>query len=165
MQLNTLKRTTKRKKKNIVGRGGKRGTTAGRGTKGQRARSGHRVRPEIRDLIKKLPKMRGRGKNIFNTVSDRPAVVNLERINKAFASGATVNPKTLIESGLVSKKSGKIPAVKILGTGNISFAITVEDCILSDSAREKITAKKGTIKERAKKVVKIETTKKKIEKK
>jgi len=151
MQLNTLRPKTKRKKKKIVGRGGKRGTTAGRGTKGQRARSGHRIRPEIRDLIKKLPKLRGRGKNIFNIVTERPAVVNLDRINDSFEAGAIVNPKTLIEKGLISKKSGKIPPVKILGTGVLAFAITVDGCVLSLSAREKILAKKGTIKEKDKK--------------
>jgi len=151
MQLHTLRPKTKRKKKKIVGRGGKRGTTAGRGTKGQRARSGHRIRPEIRDLIKKLPKLRGRGKNIFNIVTERPAVVNLDRINNSFEAGAIVNPKTLIEKGLVSKKSGKVPAIKILGTGALSYAIVVEGCVLSMSAREKILAKKGTIKEKPKK--------------
>jgi large subunit ribosomal protein L15 len=52
-------RTKKRRKSIVVGRGGKRGKTSGRGGKGQTARAGHKIRPEIRDLIKKLPKRRG----------------------------------------------------------------------------------------------------------
>lgn len=63
MQLHTLKRKTKNKKARQHGRGGTRGKTAGRGTKGQNARAGRKKRPEIRDTIKKLPKLRGRGVN------------------------------------------------------------------------------------------------------
>ena len=67
MQLNNLKPRTKRKKSVQVGRGGKRGKTAGRGTKGQNARAGRKKRPEIRDFIKRFPKLRGRGKNSFKS--------------------------------------------------------------------------------------------------
>ncbi|MBI2086980.1 MAG: uL15 family ribosomal protein [Candidatus Zambryskibacteria bacterium] len=63
MQFHTLKRKTKNKKARLVGRGGKRGKTAGRGTKGQNARAGRKKRPELRDFIKRVPKLRGRGKH------------------------------------------------------------------------------------------------------
>jgi len=59
MQLHQIQPLNKRKSKRRVGRGGKRGTYCGRGMKGQRARTGAKVRPEIRDLIKKIPKIRG----------------------------------------------------------------------------------------------------------
>src|SRR3989344_1585172 len=59
MQLNTLKRKHPNKKSQQVGRGGTRGKTSGRGGKGKRARAGNKRRPEIRDIIKKLPKNRG----------------------------------------------------------------------------------------------------------
>lgn len=62
MQFHTLKRNTPNKKSKQVGRGGKRGKTAGRGTKGQNARAGRKKRPELRDFIKRVPKLRGRGK-------------------------------------------------------------------------------------------------------
>ena len=62
MQLHQLKPKTPQKDRRYVGRGGKRGKTAGRGTKGQKARAGAKFRPEIRDFIKRLPKLRGRGK-------------------------------------------------------------------------------------------------------
>ena len=59
MQIHNLKRTHKNKKDRIVGRGGKHAKTAGRGGKGQTARAGNKRRPELRDIIKKLPKNRG----------------------------------------------------------------------------------------------------------
>ena len=63
MQLHTLQRKTKNKKSKQVGRGGTRGKTSGRGTKGQNARAGRKKRPELRDFIKRVPKLRGRGKS------------------------------------------------------------------------------------------------------
>ena len=63
MQFHNLKAKTKRKYVRQVGRGGTRGKTAGRGTKGQNARAGRKKRPEMRDIIKRIPKLRGRGKS------------------------------------------------------------------------------------------------------
>jgi ribosomal protein L15 len=63
MQFHTLKRKTPNKKSKQVGRGGTRGKTSGRGTKGQNARAGRKKRPELRDFIKRVPKLRGRGKS------------------------------------------------------------------------------------------------------
>ncbi len=59
MQIHELKRTHKNKKDRLVGRGGKHAKTSGRGGKGQTARAGNKRRPELRDIIKKLPKNRG----------------------------------------------------------------------------------------------------------
>ena len=127
-----------------VGRGGKRGKTSGRGGKGQTARAGHKVRPEMRDVIKRLPKLRGRGKNSFKGFAEKPAIVSLEALT-IFADGALVSPATLLENGLISKRSGNIPAVKILG-GELTKKITVEGCAVSKSAREKILGAGGTVK-------------------
>ena len=63
MQFHSLKRKTPNKKSKAVGRGGKRGKTSGRGTKGQNARAGRKKRPELRDFIKHVPKLRGRGRS------------------------------------------------------------------------------------------------------
>jgi large subunit ribosomal protein L15 len=63
MQFHTLVRKTPNKKSKQVGRGGTRGKTSGRGTKGQNARAGRKKRPELRDFIKRVPKLRGRGKS------------------------------------------------------------------------------------------------------
>jgi len=67
MQFHTLKAKTKRKYYRQVGRGGTRGKTSGRGTKGQNARAGHKKSPEMRDIIKRIPKLRGRGRSSFKS--------------------------------------------------------------------------------------------------
>ena len=85
MQLHEL-RNKKRNKKRIA-RGGAHGKTSGRGTKGQKSRAGHRIRPAERDLIKKLPKLRGYR---FKGIGAKHAVVNLSAMNGAFASGDVV---------------------------------------------------------------------------
>lgn len=59
MQTHEIKRNTPNRDRRYVGRGGKRGKTAGRGTKGQNARAGRKIKPVIRDFIKKIPKNRG----------------------------------------------------------------------------------------------------------
>lgn len=59
MQLYQIKSSTKNKKKKRIGRGGKKGTYSGKGKKGQRSRAGAKIRPELRDLVKKIPKLRG----------------------------------------------------------------------------------------------------------
>jgi len=83
MQLHNLAPRTKSKKSVQVGRGGTRGKTSGRGTKGQNARAGRKKRPEIRDFIKRFPKLRGRGKNSLK--SFQPKLVG-EALKKHLAS-------------------------------------------------------------------------------
>lgn len=61
MQLHELQPKTKNKKKKRIGRGGKRGTYCGRGLKGQKSRAGRRIRPAVRDVILRIPKLRGKG--------------------------------------------------------------------------------------------------------
>lgn len=60
MQLHELQAIHENKEAQRIGRGGKRGTTSGRGQKGQKSRSGHRIRPAVRDMIQRLPKLRGK---------------------------------------------------------------------------------------------------------
>jgi large subunit ribosomal protein L15 len=92
MQKNNLKRHTPRKKAIAIGRGGKRGKTSGRGTKGQHAHGGHGIRPDMRDTIKKIPKLRGRGKNINTSRQVSARVINITRIDAAFENGAVISP-------------------------------------------------------------------------
>ena len=90
--LHSLVRTTERKSMR-VGRGGRRGKTSGRGTKGQNARAGNKKRPELRDIIKKIPKRRGYGKNrasaINGTIPDAFAL-SLSRLEVLFENSAEV---------------------------------------------------------------------------
>lgn len=141
MQLHHLVRTTSNKKSRRVGRGGKRGKTSGRGTKGQKARAGHKMRPEMRDIIKKLPKRRGHGKNRSRTVNpDRieSAIVNVGVLGTMFTEGTAVTPKLLLDSGLVKRIKGRTPPVKILGKGELDKKLSISGCTVSKGALEKI---------------------------
>ena len=112
MQIHNLQPKTHFRRGQRIGRGGKRGTTAGRGTKGQKARAGHKIRPQLRDIIKKLPKLRGYK---FKSFRPKPAALNLETLEKHFQSGDTVSPEVLLKKGLIRKIKGRIPRIKILG--------------------------------------------------
>lgn len=142
MQTNTLKKNNPNKKSRQVGRGGRRGKTSGRGTKGQNARAGRKKRPEIRDTIKKYPKLRGYK---FSSINRNYLPVNLDVIEKNFSGGDTVSPKILIEKGVINQKRGVSPKIKILGTGEISKKITVFGCTVSASAKVKIEKAGGNV--------------------
>lgn len=146
MQSHNLKRKTKNKKHRQMGRGGTRGKTSGRGTKGQNARAGHKKRPEIRDFIKRIPKLRGRGKNLNTSIESKPFVVNLGLLNKACKNGDTVSPETLVKHNVLSLVKGKLPVVKILAKGDFDKKLTFENCMVSQSAKVAIEKAGGTIK-------------------
>jgi large subunit ribosomal protein L15 len=148
MQLHQLQPTTVRKDAKRIGRGGKRGKTSGKGGKGQTARAGNRPRPEMRDIIKRLPKLRGYGKNRARTVyTDRPVpiVVNLSALESAFETGDTVSPQSMLSKGVISLKKGKVPQVKVLGTGEVTKKFTLSGCVTSSSAKEKIEKAGGKV--------------------
>jgi len=144
--LHEIKSKTLRKKARYVGRGGKRGKTAGRGTKGQKARAGAKFRPEIRDTIKRIPKLRGRGKNSNKGYKAKPEVANLGDLEIAFKAGDIINPKTLLVAGLVRRMNGEFPKVKILASGEITKKFIFENCEVSATAKEKILKAGGEIK-------------------
>ncbi len=135
MQIHQLKPKHKLKKKKRIGRGGKRGTYSGKGIKGQKSRAGRKFAPVIRELIKKYPKLRGykskkRDKNLAN--------VNIGDLDKKFKESEVVNPRVLIEKRLIRRIKGKIPKVKILGRGELTKKLTIKNCEMSKSAKEKI---------------------------
>lgn len=146
MQIHEIRREHAHKKSKLVGRGGTRGKTSGHGGKGQTARAGHRVRPAMRDIIKKLPKLRGHGKNRSESVFYRgpEVVVNVGALN-VFAKGDAVDPTILIARGLIAERFGKNPVVKILGNGEITVAVNISQCAVSVTARGKIEKAGGTI--------------------
>ncbi len=94
MQKHNLKRTHKNKKDRIVGRGGKHAKTSGRGGKGQTARAGNKRRPELRDIIKKLPKNRGYR---FNTIR-RPLILSTEKVQPFLKKGEKKSFSTMRKS-------------------------------------------------------------------
>ena len=148
MQLHELKRNTPNKKKMTIGRGGKRGKTSGHGHKGQKQHGRHGIRPEMRDIIKRIPKRRGYGKNRARTVNSsriRPVAVNVSILEKTFKKDEKVTPATLVEQCVVAKQGGRIPTVKILGVGRLTKSITVSQCLFSKTAEEKIKKAGGKI--------------------
>lgn len=146
MQLHNVKPANKLKKRKRVARGGKRGGYSGRGIKGQKSRAGAGIRPAIRDVMMRLPKQRGRAKHSFKSLQVKPIILNLAVIEKKFLDGEIVNPETLFLKGLINKKSGDLPKVKILGSGEITKKLHFQNVLFSKSASEKIKKAGGTIK-------------------
>lgn len=147
MQINQVQRLHKNKKHVKIGRGGVRGKYSGKGIKGQKARSGHRMRPEMRDIIKHLPKLRGHGKNRAQSVvaTPKPAVVNVAILNEVFEAGTVITPVLLHEKKLIRRQGGVMPLVKVLGTGEVAKKLMIEGCEVSAAARAKIEKAGGAI--------------------
>lgn len=115
------------------------GKTAGRGQKGQRARKSGNVRPGFEGgqmpLIRRLPK-----RGFTNPFKVPAQVVNLRDLGDV--KGDVVSPATLVEAGLVARAD--LP-VKLLATGEIQRAVTVQGCACSESARKKIEQAGGKV--------------------
>lgn len=128
-----------------VGRGqsSTRGKQSGRGGKGQTARAGNKRRPEMRDIIKKLPKRRGYGKNrgrtVDSTIQDAIAV-SLSRIDSAFDSGAEISRASLVAKGII----GRTEIAKIV-FGETSKKFSVQGCGVTASARAAIEKAGGSV--------------------
>ena len=120
------------------GPGSGNGKTAGKGHKGQNARSGGGVRIGFEGgqlpLYRKLPK-----RGFTNHFAKEYAIVNVSDLNK-FEDGATVNLETLMNAGIIRKP---LCGLKVLGNGEITKKVTVEAAIFSASAKEKIEAAGG----------------------
>lgn len=120
------------------GPGSGNGKTAGKGHKGQNARSGGGVRPGFEGgqmpLYRRLPK-----RGFVNIFAKEYVEVNVEKLN-IFEKGAEITAETLKEAGVISKiKDG----VKILGRGEVTKSFTVKAAKFSESAAAKITAAGG----------------------
>ncbi|WP_327043696.1 50S ribosomal protein L15 [Microbispora sp. NBC_01189] len=131
------------KAKTRKGRGeASKGKTAGRGTKGTRARN--TVMPGFEGgqvpLQRRLPKLKGFSNALFKTTYQ---VVNLDRLGELFPQGGDVTLDDLVAKGAVRKNQ----PVKVLGTGDISVAVNVQAHAFSASAKEKIAAAGGSVSE------------------
>ncbi|PJE74445.1 MAG: 50S ribosomal protein L15 [Candidatus Taylorbacteria bacterium CG10_big_fil_rev_8_21_14_0_10_41_48] len=142
MQIHELARKTPNKKAPLRGRGGKRGKTSGRGTKGQDSRAGRKKRPELRDFIKRVPKLRGYA---FNSIVDKMVPVSLAMINERFESGDRVEPKTIAAKKIVVTSSGRYPKMKILSDGEVTKKFIVSGISISKGAKDKIEKAGGTV--------------------
>ncbi len=151
MQLHQLKPSVPKTDSKRVGRGGKRGTYSGHGSKGQKARAGARIRPGFRGgdnpIWKLFPKQRGSSKKVeikhrtFSLTHPKTLAVNLDIINRNFKTGDTVSPKTLAQKGII--ETGRF-GVKILGQGALTLKLNFSNLEFSESAKEK-TLKSGSV--------------------
>ena len=142
MKLHELKPAEgSRKVRNRVGRGigSGNGKTAGKGHKGQNARSGGGVRPGFEGgqnpLFRRLPK-----RGFTNINRKEYAIVNLDALNR-FEEGAEVTPALLLETGIVSNEKA---GIKVLGHGTVNVKLTVKAHKFSASAKEAIENAGGT---------------------
>ena len=146
MQLHEIRPKKRGQARKRIGRGGKKGTYSGKGIKGQRSRAGRKFKPIIRDLIKRYPKLRGsRQETRSRGEGFKFQILNLDVLERKFNSGEKVNLSTLLEKRLIAKMKGKVPRVKILGKGEITKPLIIEDCALSTSAKEKIKKAGGEV--------------------
>src|SRR3989338_3766338 len=156
MDLSKLQSHTPRKSKKRIGRGGKRGTFSGHGTKGQKSRAGASVRPGFRGgdnrIWQLFPKQRGASKKpgskaphrkhrYFQLKHEKPAVFNLGFFNQ-FSEDDLMSPKALKEKGLI--KSDK--KIKILSNGELNKKMQFEGFTFSKSAKNKVLKNGSSIK-------------------
>ena len=121
------------------GIGSGKGKTAGRGTKGSKARGNMRVGFEggQMPLQRRVPKLRG----FTNPNKVHWSVVNLDRLQAAFPKGGSVDPDGLVEAGLARKST----PVKVLGHGDVTVALQIRAHAFSATAASKITAAGGSV--------------------
>jgi len=137
-ELTAVEGSTKERKRIGRGHGSGQGKTAGKGHKGQKARSGGSIRPGFEGgqmpLQRRIPK---RGFN--NIFAKKIVAINVSDLNK-FEDGAEVDAQALVNAGIVKKE---YDGIKILGNGEISKKLTVKVAAYSESAKQKIEAAGG----------------------
>src|SRR6185436_17058709 len=123
MQAHQLQPKHVSKDRKIVVRGGKKGSYSGKGGKGQTARSGRKLAPIIRELIKRYPILKGYRRFVLE---QNTQVINLDILEKTTKDGETINPENLARKGTIALVKGKIPSVKILGNGVLNKKLVIE---------------------------------------
>ena len=146
MKIHELKVKSNYRGKKRIGRGGKRGTTSGRGTKGQKSRAGRKMRPAVRDLIIRIPKRRGfRNK----PTSVKPRILSLTELVKMIKPLAAGNATVAVNNDVLHRL-GAIPKhfhgkVKVLGKGEVPFAIVLSGIAASRGAIVAIEKAGGSV--------------------
>ena len=156
MNLNNLKPKTQRKSQKRVGRGGKKGTFSGKGTKGQKARSGSSVRPGFRGgdnrIWQLFPKQRGASKKpgnskphkkhrYFQHSKARAFVLDLDFFNQ-FNDNELVTPEVLMQKGFAFDGAKKL---KVLANGELKKKVKLEGFLFSTTAKTKAEKSGATI--------------------
>ena len=143
MQVNDLRNDNKKKKK-LVGRGGKKGTYSGRGSKGQKARSGFSQRATFEGGMSSIVTRTKKNKG-FKSVGAEKEVVSLALLDRNFSDGDQIDKKILKEKKLIRSVKSK---VKILSDGDLTKKIVIlNDVLTSKTASDKIKKAGGTLAE------------------
>jgi len=143
LSLHTIKKSksaTKNRKRIGRGNASGTGTYAGKGLKGQKARSGVSDLKKLgmRQVLLRTPKKRG-----FTSLKTKAQIVSLSSLNKSFKENDVVNPKTLLKMGLIDNATDR---VKILGNGELTVVgLKFTDVLISESAKSQVEKKKGKI--------------------
>ena len=145
--INEIKRAHALKGKRRVGRGGKRGTYSGRGQKGQKARSGRKIKSAAREALLKIPQKRGTGSKEGTWIKkNKLLAINLRDFEAGYKEGETVSPKTLLQRRIVQRVANRIPAIKILGNGKLNKKLIFLDVVVSQSVKTQVEKLGGSIK-------------------
>ncbi|MEK7082714.1 MAG: uL15 family ribosomal protein [Patescibacteria group bacterium] len=139
MQIHQLTRNKKTMRSaRRIGRGGKRGTYSGKGIKGQKSRAGAKIRPAEREILKKIPKLRGYR---FKSFRLQPVTVTIVDLEKKFNNGDTVTPESLLAAKLIKRQNGRTPnRVKILGKGKLTKTFIFKNILFSKGVEKMISA-------------------------
>jgi len=138
MQIHELK-VAKKKLRKRIGRGGKTGTTAGRGSNGQKSRTGSSVDPLFEGgrstLLERMKKVRG-----FKSIHAKKHTVTLSELERVLSDGDVVTRALLVEKRIVDKKA-LFEGVKIVATGTLSKKLSLgADVLASETAKKAFTA-------------------------
>lgn len=144
MELHNLRKTTTKSLRRVGrGHGSGRVKTSGRGTKGQKARRDIKLHFEggALPLIKRLPFLKGKGRN--KTLQVKPVIVNLKDLKNAPAK-TVIDMEYLIKNRIIDENDAKADGVKVLGSGDVKVALTV-NLPVSAAVKEKIEKAGGTV--------------------
>ncbi|MDP3779545.1 MAG: uL15 family ribosomal protein [bacterium] len=138
MQIHQITKSSTNRVARRIGRGGKRGTYSGKGIKGQKSRAGAKMRPAEREILKKIPKLRGYR---FKSFRVQPVTVTLLALEKKFKNGDTVSVETLYAAKMIKRQNGRMPRrIKILGTGTLSKKLIFKDILFSEGAGKAVSS-------------------------
>jgi large subunit ribosomal protein L15 len=139
MQIHQLTRNKKTiRKARRIGRGGKRGTYSGKGIKGQKSRAGAKIRPAEREILKKIPKLRGYR---FKSFRLQPVTVTVVDLEKKFNDGDTITPERLLAVKLITRQRGRMPnRVKILGKGKLTKKFIFKNILFSKGVKKAVAS-------------------------
>ena len=137
MQIHHITKPSTNRAKRRIGRGGKRGTYSGKGIKGQKSRAGAKMRPAEREILKKIPKLRGYR---FKSFRLQPETVTVADLEKKFNNGDVVSPESLLAAKLIKRQRGRMPnRVKIIGKGNLTKKFTFKNILFSESVGKAVS--------------------------